>query len=262
MVIFWVIVGIVFIAFSVRWNWWRMPASGVPILMYHKIGRAPSDAKIKKLWVSVRAFERQMAYLKDHRYRSITFAELAGQAAVPEKPVIITFDDGYLNNYIDALPVLRKYGFKAVFFIVSSTVGRHNLWHDPAEEKQIPMMDTNTLKRLVQEGHEIGSHTVSHIDLEKADPGSVDDELQKSKSDLERMIESSIISFAYPYGAGAFSSGIPEAVAQAGYQYACSIRQGIAQLEKNVLNLRRILVRGDDNRLDFYLNMTRGKSRF
>ncbi|MBI4395760.1 MAG: polysaccharide deacetylase family protein, partial [Elusimicrobia bacterium] len=102
--------GLAALGISARWNWWRPEKGGLPILMYHKIGDPPAGSKLKKLWVSVELFRRQMTYLKEKGWNPLHFIELDSLLdrgePLPEKAVIISFDDGYLNNYENAFPVL------------------------------------------------------------------------------------------------------------------------------------------------------------
>jgi len=260
--IYTIIIIVVITLFSVRWNWWRLPKDGLPVLMYHKIGKCPRGSKIKKLWVSENKFSKQMYYLKKHGYNPVTFADIEKTNTIPEKAVIITFDDGYENNFKSAVPIMKKYAFKAVFFIVAQAVNRDNFWHNPENEKRISMVSIEQIKETAADGYEFGSHTLTHPNLEKIDEMRMNTEIFESKNVLESMIKKSIISFAYPYGGGAFNPKNHEILKNAGYKYACSIRQGKADIKNNPFCLKRILIRGDDDMLDFHLNITRGKSRF
>src|SRR5882762_1132066 len=89
-------------ALSARFNWWRPKVSGIPTLMYHKIGDYPRGSQLKKLWVTATDFRRQMLYLKSHGYTALHFSNWrdaeAGKISMPAKPVLVTFDDGYANN--------------------------------------------------------------------------------------------------------------------------------------------------------------------
>lgn len=96
-------------------------AQGIPVLMYHHVSPSPG-----LVTVSPETFRAQMAWLAQHNYRSIGAGELAGflaGAPLPEKSVMITFDDGYLDNYLYAHPILQAYGFKAVLFVITGWLG-------------------------------------------------------------------------------------------------------------------------------------------
>ena len=158
------VLGLVGLGFSIRWNWWRPLAKGLPILMYHKIGLPPAGSRLPKLWVSQADFAWQMDYLVGRGYAPITFSDLEaarqGRRPLPRKPVMITFDDGYQNNYTLAYPVLKDRGLKANLFLVFGSLGRHNDWHDPVDETWIPMLTWQQLREMRENGvFEYANHT-------------------------------------------------------------------------------------------------------
>ena len=249
------------LAFSARWNWWRKKTEGVAILMYHKTGDPPAGSKLKKLWVSRKKFDAQMAYLKNKGYEVITFKDIAeGRVMDGAKKVVITFDDGYRNNYTEAFPVLQKYGFKAVFYVVSSTIGKKNLWHDADIEQPLEMMTAPDIKEMSAAGMEIGGHTVSHKNLSRLDDAEAEREIAENKEELEKLTGDTALSFSYPYGG--YSGKVKQIVSNAGYRYAVIIKQGknAFPFSDNFV-LRRLLVRGEESIFDFYLNLSRGRNR-
>ena len=133
----------------------------VPILMYHYISQPPADADVYRVDLSVTPdnFRQQLAWLRDNGYTGIDYYELSlaitGQTELPEKPVLLTFDDGYLDNYTAAFPLLQEYGYKATFFIVTDFVdmGREGYMTWPM------------LEELSRAGHRIESHSRTHPDL-------------------------------------------------------------------------------------------------
>ncbi|HNT98569.1 MAG TPA: polysaccharide deacetylase family protein [Elusimicrobiales bacterium] len=252
-------------AFSARWNWWRPVSRGPAILMYHKVGNPPPGDRLPKLWVRTADFRRQMDWLKKRGYAVMTLRDLAavygrGQEP-PERSAVITFDDGYRNNLTEALPVLAGFGFPCVVFMVSEAVGGENFWRGGGEAGT-EMLSAEELRSLAAKGVEIGSHTMRHRNLAGAGGGEALEELAGSKARLEEILGAPVTSFAYPYGGGAFDDGIRDLVKKAGYTCAVSVKQGKPRPGDDLFRLKRILVRGDDNMLDFALNVTRGKSRF
>ena len=221
---------LVVLGLSARWNWWRAPKKGIPILMYHKIGDPPLGSKLKKLWVSVPKFRAQMEYISKKGYRPITFHDLYnhwdGIKPLPGNPILITLDDGYLNNYTDALPVLREFGFPATIYVVVQTVGWENHWHDPNSETRIPMVSWAQLKELQKAGWEIGSHTMNHPRLEKIEKKEAEIEIEKSRRIIGEFLEQVPQSFAYPYGNGADNSDLHKLVRETGYRTAVSVHSG------------------------------------
>lgn len=193
----------------------------VPILMYHHIGALPSGADdIRKgLTVSAEEFEAQMKYLKDGGYEGSSLAEMyrrvAKDSSLQEKTVVLTFDDGYLDNYEVARPILEKYGFRGTFFIISGKIG------------QAEYMDEAQIRELAVAGNEIGSHTVLHLDLTNLSSAKMKTEVEKSKADLEKIIGESaraqIISFCYP--AGKLNPETVAAVEGAGYKIAVTTQK-------------------------------------
>jgi peptidoglycan/xylan/chitin deacetylase (PgdA/CDA1 family) len=264
--ILWTIGGLAAAGFSARWNWWRPAAPGVPVLMYHKIGDPPPGSKLGKLWVSTKAFRRQMEYLRKNGWTPITFLDVAAHldegAPVPAKPVVITFDDGYRNNYENAFPVLKEFGFKAVVFLVVNTLEGENAWHDPATETRIPMLSWKQIDEMRAAGVEFGSHTLSHPRLERLAPDAARGEIEESRRLLAARLGKAPVSFAYPYGNGADSPALQEMVRKAGYRWAVSVHQGKGDFKRAPFCLKRLFIRGDDTAWDFHLQMTRGKSRF
>lgn len=255
--------------FSARWNWWRPRSNGMPTLMYHKIGDCPPGSRLAKLWVATEDFRGQLQYLKDHGYTPITFTDWReadqGKTALPQRPVLITFDDGYANNYEQAFPLLREFAMKGNIFLVYETMEKHNAWHDPATEPWLRMLTWAQIEEMQRSGLvEFGSHTMRHRNLAAIPLEDARWELSESKKRLEDKLGREMVGFAYPYGAGAYSPEVRRAARQAGYRYDFGIKQGISALPWDPESgpLKRLLIRGDDTKLDFHLNMTRGKARF
>jgi len=253
---------------SCRWNWWRPRAKGLPTLMYHKLGEPPKGSNLKKLWVSARDFRLQMEYLRTRGFASVHFSQLRGAelgaAPLPENPVLITFDDGYANNYELAFPILQELGMKGNIFLVHEAMDRHNAWHNPAGEPWLPMLSWQQARRMQDSKViEFGSHTMGHRNLEKIPLDDARWELNESKKRLEDKLGREMLGFAYPYGAGAYDPRVRRLAREAGYRYDFAIKQGMSPWPWDPESgpLKRLLIRGDDTRLDFYLNLTRGRAR-
>jgi len=180
------------------------------ILMYHHIGPLPQGADdIRKgLTVSKTTFDSQMKKLKDGGYNVITLNELYSKipTSVPEKTVVLTFDDGYEDNASEALPILQKYGFRGTFFIITSKVASADY------------MNEDQIKDLVKNGNEIGSHTVYHIGLDTVKGPTLDNEIKDSKTYLDKLLNQNTTSFCYP--AGKFSDEAKADLLKDGYRIA------------------------------------------
>lgn len=246
--------------FSARWNWWRRPRMGFPILLYHRIGRPPRASRQKHLWVKPETLRKQLLHLLRRGYEPIAFADL--EKPLPARPFMVTFDDGYLHQYELAFPILRQLGVPAVFFISAGFIGKTNGWHDASREDPLPLMDWSHLEELRKAGMEIGSHGLTHADLTRLPPEKQEEEISESRRMLEERL-GQVVSFAHPYGAGAEDAGIGRRIAAAGYRWACSARQGIALPSgESRHRLPRVWVWGNDTWLDFLLKIRRGRSRF
>ncbi len=254
---------------SGRWNWWRRKISGgMPVLVYHKVGDYPEGSRLKALWVKTSQFRRQMEYLKKRGYTTITFSQwrdsLIAKTPLPQKPVLVTFDDGYANNYTEAYPILKELGMKGNIFLVYEMMDGHNAWHDPATERHVPMLTWAQIREMQEGGvMEMGSHTMRHRNLAAIPAEDVRWELVESKKRLEEKLGREMVGFAYPYGAGAFVPQVRQAARDAGYFFDFAFRQGIspAAWKPEMGAIRRLYVRGDDFMLDLYLNLTRGRAR-
>ncbi|MDD5644941.1 MAG: polysaccharide deacetylase family protein [bacterium] len=237
-----------------------MPRRGVRVLMYHKISRC--GAKKEKLRVSPEDFRCQIQYLKEKGYKSISIREFKeyfeGKRRFDFKPVVLSFDDGYNDNYLNAVPVLREYGFSAIFFIATAYVGKSNLWDVRHKSEEESMMGWDEIKRLCEQGFEIGSHTVTHADLTKLSREELIKELKVSKSVLEEKLNVEIMAVSYPFGH--YNGEVMSIASEAGYSLGIATRHGINALSDDPFEVKRILIRGYDTKLDFILNVTRGKS--
>lgn len=216
---------------------------GPLVLMYHGTPSVKStDTSIYS--VTVDNFLRQLDLLNDYGWTTKCIADLPNIDSFPDKTVILTFDDGYLDNYTGAyLPLLER-NMTATWYIVSQLIGSQADWLKNVSA-EAAMLDTKQLIEMAQSGMEIGSHTLNHADLSKVSAASKKNEIVDSKKQLEDLLSLSVKSFAYPYGQ--YDNSSLEYVQQAGYQFACTVRPGWFNNEKNPLLLRRICINLDDS---------------
>jgi len=205
----------------------------VPILMYHRIDelRPSLPAITRSLTVTPRDFAAQMVWLRGHGYHAITqaqlFAALEHGKAVPAKPVMITFDDGYRDVLANAAPRLKQLGMPATAYVITGRISGPD----------VSFLSWAQLHALEQDGVEIGSHTVHHAEIPGlSDPAALQ-ELIQSRHALEQHLHHPVQWFAYP--AGRFDSRSEELVRQAGYVLAVTTQPGSAQSARQPFALHR-----------------------
>jgi len=168
----------------------------VPILMYHYISAPPADADVYRIDLSVTPdnFRAQLAWLRDNGYTAIDYYDLTmaivGYSELPEKPVLLTFDDGYLDNYTNAFPLLQEYGFKGTFFVITEFI-------DSGREGY---MTWPMIEEMARAGHRIESHSRTHPDLTEKDRDGLIWELLGSQQTLAAHIGYTPRYFCYPGG--------------------------------------------------------------
>ena len=218
------------VVFSLSFSGFLLWLSGqytVPIMMYHSVGYAdPSELNT----VSPENFARQMAYLKNHGYHVLSLDELVERInsgkPFKHKSVVITFDDGYADNYTYAFNVLQKYQFPAIIFVPTDLVGTkgHLVWDQILE--------------MANNGIDIGSHTRHHAYLPDLTYEHQRDEIFGSKQILEEKLGRPVRHFAYPIGG--FSEQIKRLVKDAGYVSACATNRGYDKRNEDPYELNRI----------------------
>jgi len=214
----------------------------IPVLMYHRVIKDPPSASSCGTWVTAKLFEEQLKSIRRQGLSPITFKDYAalmrGDCALPARPIILTFDDGYEDNYTIAFPMLQKYGFGAVLFVVTSEKERTNCW-DP-EQPRAHLLSAAQMREMARSGIEFGSHTISHSDLTALPVEKVEQELATSKDTLEQMLCTEVSSFAYPYGR--LNEDVKQAVSHANYMFAVAADRGPLTFYEDLLEIRRTQV--------------------
>jgi peptidoglycan/xylan/chitin deacetylase (PgdA/CDA1 family) len=208
----------------------------VPILLYHWIAVSPSDGPNYKspYYVKPELFDQEMKLLHDWGYTTITTELLIKAinegADLPPRPVVISFDDGHLNNYTTAFPIMQKYGFTGVLYIVANYMGVENY------------MNADQIKEMAAAGWEVGSHTVSHLDLTALEPQRQRFEVVESRTLLEEKLGVPVMTIAYPFGIS--NSGVIDYAIFAGYTAGMGLGFTYDQGTTNLYNLQRRDVKG------------------
>ena len=217
---------ILIIAFSLRYNWWRVAESNkkVRVLMYHSITEHIGKEKHNKWRVKPEDFEKQMNWFYKNNWKSFTISELLKLDNIPEKSFVITFDDGFEDNYINAFPILQKFNFKATIYLVPNQKTNH--WEKENTSVISNLLDEKQIIEMQNSGLiEFGSHTLSHVNLSKINDEQLFLELEKSKKEVENITKKECEAFAYPYGK--FDDKIVESTKKVGYKNATVVKRGL-----------------------------------
>lgn len=257
MLYFAILLAVVLLAAAYRWQFWRIARKGLVVLMYHHIGHIDEKDGQFPFTITPQRFEEQLLMLKKHGFTPIGLQEMQNAAStgqrLPEKPVLLTFDDGHLDNYENLFPILKKHKVQALIFLITDYIGKEKgymTWQQVQEMKQSGLV-------------EFGSHTLNHARLRKLPQEEILRQLTQSKKELEERLSVPCLSFCYPFGSGGFDKRVRPLVFQAGYAFDFSTKPGINpwpwKAKKTIL---RAFPRGGETLTDFYIQITRGKSKF
>ena len=229
--------------------------SALPILNYHNVAMAPTEAPFKLLYVSPDSFERQLWTLRRLGLRGVSTSEgIAGlNNGTSRGRVVFTFDDGYADTLNTAAPLLKSYGFTATCYVVSGAIGTFNRWDADYLQERKPLMSRDQLDHWLAAGMEVGSHSLSHRRLHELPQDEARYEIAESRSSLSRMLGVPIEHFAYPFGQ--FTADIVGLVRHAGYSSAMTVLPGVARASDDRLRLPRIFVNGERGLWKFLLQV-------
>ena len=240
------------------------PIKGLPILMYHKVLPGKNDG----LTVSPDKLKRHFQYLQKKRYTPISFKELelyqSGKGKLPKKPIIITFDDGYQNNYDFALPLLNEFNFKATIFLPVYYIGKVNEW----DKEQEPIMSYDTIKKCIDTGLiEFGLHSYKHQSYKELTVDEMKLDLQQCMTDLDKNNINYVKVLAYPYGA--FSKKdivkkkkMKELFMQTNITFALRIKNRINKLPiSDIYEVKRVDIKGTYNFFEFKTKVKKGRTK-
>jgi len=210
----------------------------VPILMYHHIAAPPAgaDAVRRDLSVSPKDFEEQLIYLREQGYVSITLHDLLlavqrGEA-LPPKPVVLTFDDGYRDNYLQAFPLLQRYGYTGAFFVNAAFI----------DSESPEYMTWAQIEEMAAEGMDIEAHGYTHPDLRKVDMDELIFQILRPKEAIEARTHGEVRFFCYP--SGQYDERVVRVLQSANYWGAVTLISGVEQRSDRAFEWQRIRVRG------------------
>lgn len=201
---------------------------GVPVLYYHSVSLNADN----EVTITPEMLEKQLTYINDNNYTTITMKELydylKNNKPIPEKSIVITFDDGYMNNYTEAFPILKALNMKATIFCVGNSLdGSYYLSHE-------------AIKEMSDYGIDIESHTVNHVHLDTLSYDEQLLEMKKSKEILENITGKEVSSIAYPFGD--YNTDTVKAAKQAGYSLGFTTNLGLSDRSDDIFELDRIYI--------------------
>jgi peptidoglycan/xylan/chitin deacetylase (PgdA/CDA1 family) len=220
----------------------------IPILNYHSISSRGTDCFVK-FTLHPEVFSQHMKLISDQGYTPITVKDFAkivrNSLPLPNKPVILTFDDGFADFYHSAFPILQRFYFQATLFVVTDNIGGTSKWLKSENEEGRRMISWSQLSEVQRAGIECGAHSATHIHLDTAKPEIARQEIIRSKDALEQKLGSPVHSMAYPYGH--YTRTVCQMVIEARYSAACAVRNAMSHTDDNLFSLARITI---DHRTD------------
>lgn len=225
----------------------------VPVIMYHRVINSKKDEGIYGTYIYEDIFIKHMQYLKDNNYDVITFEDLKkigwrNRFQKNKKYIILTFDDGYEDNYKIAFPILKKFNFKACIFLMASST--YNEWDvKDGNEMKFSLMSEEMIKEMQDYGIEFGAHTFNHPKLNEISKKEIEHQILDSKKILEEKINKKIITFAYPYGI--LNDYAKKIVAKSKFDFGLATDSGGLSLSEDLYQIRRIAIFPNTNLFKF-----------
>ena len=219
----------------------------VPILVYHTVRKfVPGDGPLTRQYnVTPETFEAHLSLLKDEGYETIGFDELEGAilrgGELPEKPVILTFDDGTASHHANAFPLLEKYGFTGTFFVFSNAVDRPNY------------LTSEQIRAMRDAGMRFGNHTRYHQYLTRIPDDESVDEMREGKARMEEILGEEVGVIAYPFGL--HDDDVVSGAAMLGHRLGRTIREDRAHGPEDLMTLGAYQMNDTLRRLEYALGM-------
>ena len=231
--------------------------TGIKVLMYQRIVDNESLRRVHWSYVSAGQLRKHLELLNKWGFTPITFVDyqrsLSGEFCLPKRPVILTFENGYRAARRLVFPLMREYGMNAVIFALGDRSMETDQWDRQMGLREEQLASDEELIEMHEAGFEVGSHSLSHMDLTRLTDQEAATEITGSKEALESVIRDKVLSFSYPYGA--VDGRIREMVMNAGYSFGCGIDTGSPHFGADPLNIRRITITSSTGTLSFGLKL-------
>jgi peptidoglycan/xylan/chitin deacetylase (PgdA/CDA1 family) len=213
------------------------PARGFRVLLYHSVTERPIENEWRENTIYKYLFASQMAHLRAERYNIIRCEEavnyLTGKGEIPDKTIAVTFDDGYRDNYLNALPILKKYDIPATVFLTADFLANNQSCSRYLGRSDITEMEKSGLI-------DFGCHGLSHKILSAMDDKELKRETKDAKHRLEDLLRREVRLFAYPFGhSGSYNQNVIEEIRSAGFLGAFTAIHGMNSHARNIFLMRR-----------------------
>jgi len=231
--------------------------SNIKILMYHRVFLEKPEKYDHWHYVTVAEFKKQIKLIDKMGFTPITFTDyqlyLEDKLTLPAKPIILTFDDGYLDTFENAIPVLSEMGMKAVIFVMGNRSLGRAFWDEKGEGDVCPLMSDEQIRIANDMEFEIGSHSLNHDKLSTLPEHEAVYSINKSKKEIEEILDEPIKTFAYPYGI--HNKKIEEIVANSGFSFACGVYTGSPKFGETTFDFRRIAINQHTGTVSFLVKL-------
>jgi peptidoglycan/xylan/chitin deacetylase (PgdA/CDA1 family) len=229
----------------------------LPILMYHHITVDPQGLASSAFTITRDRLRSQLDYLRARGFSTITFEQLLdaidGKRALPPKPVLLTFDDGYMSFAEHAVPELVERDMTATVFIVVNAIGGVNEWDSDLKRPLVPLMDEKAIAGVIAAGMQVGVHGLGHDDLRCLDDTRVLEDVARARDEVIRRFGLHPVAFCYPFGR--YERRLMPLLAQAGYRAAASIFSEQRTVTEEPFAMRRIYIHQRDGPVRFALKL-------
>jgi peptidoglycan/xylan/chitin deacetylase (PgdA/CDA1 family) len=209
----------------------------IPVLNYHSIGVTKGNTLV----LDPKKLTQQMDYLAEQGYSPLTLSDfillLEKKKPAPARPVLLTFDDGYIDNYEQAMPILKRHGFPATIFISPGTIGQEG------------KLNWKQIKEMHEAGWDIQPHGMTHPHLPELSAAEQKEEITHSRLQIEQQLGTKADIFCYPFGE--FNKQTLTILKEEGFRYAFTIRQGRTASSQDPFHLKRIYVNSEDSLLQW-----------
>lgn len=219
----------------------------IPIVMYHRFIKDDSGKGVHGTYLDINMFEKHLKLLKFLKMETLTFKDLKEKGCISrlennKRYIIITVDDGYVDNLTLMLPLLKKYNFKAVVYpVTGETFNRWDVEHSSNPEQKVPLMNRAQLQTFHDSGHiEFGGHTMTHPKLDTLTYQQQYDEIAENKKQLEQITGEPLHSFAYPFGI--YNDDSVKASKSLGYPFSVVTNSGPLAMHQDIHRIRRIAI--------------------